>query len=159
MKRYHLRRDDMVMGEKEMMEVIEQQSYLVLALCRNNEPYLATLNYAYDPERHCFYFHCASEGKKVDFMRENPVVWGQILDDGGYLSGECDYAYRTVQFRGTVTFLTSREEKLRALHMMLSQLEKHPDEVRKRVLTESKLETVLVGKIHIQEMSGKKNEK
>jgi len=159
MKRYHLRRDDMVMGENEMMEVIEQQSYLMLALCRDGEPYLATVNYAYDAEHRCFYFHCAAEGKKVDFMKANPVVLGQILDDRGYLSEECDYAYRTVQFRGRVTFLSSREEKMSALLMMLSQLEKHPDEVREKVLTESKLETVAVGKIRIEEMSGKKNEK
>ena len=92
-------------------------------------------------------------------MKENPVVWGQILDDGGYLSGKCDYAYRTVQFRGRVTFIASREEKVRALLMMLSQLEQQPEEVRKRVLTESKLETVLVGKILIEEISGKKNER
>lgn len=158
MKRYHLRRYDMAMERDEMEEVIAGQNHLMLALCRDNEPYLATLNYAYDPQHRCFYFHCASEGKKVEFMKENPVVWGQILDDRGYLSGQCDYAYRTVQFRGRVTFLASREEKVRALLMMLSQLEQQPEEVRKRVLTESKLATVLVGKIHIEEMSGKKNE-
>ncbi len=49
------------------------------------DKYLASVSYGFDAAEDCFYFHCAPEGKKIDFLRANPLVWGQVLADDGRL--------------------------------------------------------------------------
>ncbi|GAG43343.1 unnamed protein product, partial [marine sediment metagenome] len=57
--------------------------YITIAMSNDNEPYLATLSHGYNAEEKCIYFHCAKEGKKIDILNENDVVWGQALIDRG----------------------------------------------------------------------------
>ncbi len=158
MEHYHLRRSEKTIADlDELYEVIAGQKYLTLALCREDEPYLVTLSYGFDRERNCFYFHCAGEGKKMDFWRANPTVWGQIVEDHGYLPGHCNHAFRSVQFRGQVSFLKDVEEKRRALSLMVEQLEPDPETVKAQMLGQKRVCAVTVGKIAIEGMSGKQN--
>jgi len=155
---YHIRHPHKsIEDEEELDSLILGQKYMTLAMCKDGEPYLATVNYGYDANGKCFYFHCSPVGKKSDFLKANPVVWGQVLDDRGYIQGECDHAFRTVQFKGSVEFLSSIEEKKKALTLMMEQLEDEPDEVKKRLLETSKLEKVAIGKVTVGYMSGKEN--
>jgi len=158
MESYHLRRNEKNIEQKTDLEnVIRGQKIMTLALCRDNEPYLVTMNYGYDRDANCLYFHCAAEGKKMDFLADNPVVWGQIFEDVGYLPGECDHAFRCVEFRGQVDFLTDLDGKCNALAMMIDQLEPDPEPVKSRLLTEKRLNGVMVGRIKIENMTGKQN--
>lgn len=122
----------------------------------NDEPYLATLSHGFDEENYCIYFHCAQEGKKIDILKKNNIVWGQALDDEGYVEGACDHLYATAEFRGRVIFLKEKEEKRHALEVMIHALEPNPTKVIKEQITESSLKRVNIGKIEIEYMSGKK---
>ena len=158
MSDYHLRRAEKELRDPaELRKVLAGQRYLSIAMCRGNEPYLVSFNYAYDEARHCLYFHCASEGKKIDFLKENPLVWGQVIEDLGYLQNQCDHAYRTVHFSGRVELLGVLEDKKRALSFMIDRLENHPDEMKRRLIADGKLEKVTVGRIIIEAMTGKVN--
>ena len=120
MSTYHLRRSEkQIQSSDELLEIIRTHQYVTLALCKDNEPYLVTVNYGFDDAENCFYVHCAAQGKKIDYLRTNPIVWGQILEDRGYLVGECDHAFRTVQFRGQAEFAADPEERLRALRLLV----------------------------------------
>lgn len=153
---YHLRRAEKAITDpEELLAVIRGQKFLTLALCQDHEPYLVTMNYAYDQEQRCFYFHCARRGKKVDYLRANPTVWGQVLEDRGYLPGQCDHAYRTVQFRGQAEWIENLEEKRHALMLMIDQLEPDPEPVKRAELTQRKLEGVGILKVRVETMSGK----
>lgn len=153
---YHLRRaEKAITAPEELLAVIRSQKFLTLALCQDHEPYLVTMNYAYDQEQRCFYFHCARQGKKVDYLRANPTVWGQVLEDRGYLAGQCDHAYRTVQFRGHAEWIEDLEEKRHALTLMIDQLEPDPEPVKRAELTQRKLEGVGILKVRVETMSGK----
>lgn len=155
---YHLRRLEKAITEREtMLAIIHAEKYLTLALCRDNEPYLVTMNYGFDAAANCFYLHCADEGKKIDYWRSQPVVWGQILDDHGYVAGACDHAYRTVQFKGRVTFVEATAEKRRALSLMIDQLEPDPTSVKARLLSPERLANVTIVRIDIKSLSGKEN--
>ena len=124
MQKYHLRRSDKKIKKiEDIIGIINRQEYLTLALCNTNQPYLVSLNYGYDPEKKCFYFHCANEGKKIDFLKANPIVYGQILEELKYKVGECSYAYRSVQFDGSVSFLNDKDEKKHALNLMVDKIE------------------------------------
>ena len=49
MDRYHMRRQDrQINDETELSEIICRGKFAVLALCRNDEPYIVTLSYGYD---------------------------------------------------------------------------------------------------------------
>ena len=158
MSDYHLRRTEKELKDPaELGAVLARQRYLTIAMCRSGEPYLVTLSYAYDEARNCLYFHCASEGKKIDFLKENPSVWGQVIEDLGYRQNECDHAFRTVHFRGRVEMLRTVDDKKGALTLMMSRLENRPDEVRRRLIADGKVEKVTVGRILIEAMTGKVN--
>ncbi len=103
MDRYHQRRPEQTIEDwAKQLDIIQNGTHLTMAMAVGDEPYLATVNYGFDADANTFYFHCNPKGKKVDFLRQNPVVWGQILDDRGYVDGRCLHGFRTVQFRGTI---------------------------------------------------------
>lgn len=158
MATYHARLpDQMIQDRQELLRIIRGQRIMTLALCMDNEPYLVTMNFGFDEGEDCFYFHCAGKGKKIDYLRANPVVWGQVMQDDGYVQGRCNHTYHSVQFKGQVTFLESIEEKAEALTMMIEQMESDPAPVKKRLIRESRLQNVAVGRVHVIEMTGKAN--
>lgn len=128
-----------------------------MAMSKNGEPYLSTVNYYYDKPGNFFYFHCSPAGKKTQFLKSNPNVWGQIMEDLGYIQDECDHAYRTVHFKGKVEFLEQRDDKINALVLMMEQLEIKASEERKNRIAKRDLYKVAIGKIIIEGMTGKKN--
>ena len=155
-----LRRKEKAMTEKnEMLAVLEHAKYVTVAMCRNNEPYLVMLSHGYDREKHCIYFHCAKEGKKIDILREHNLIWGQALVDKGYVHGKCDHLFATTQFMGRVTFVENVDEKRHGLRVMIKALDNDPDKVMKSQLKDKSVEDVQVGRIDIEYMSGKKSEK
>lgn len=156
MQKYHLRRHDKeVKKQSALGRILRSTRYITLSMCMDDEPYLVTLNHGFDQERGCLYFHCAPEGKKLDILRANPRVWGMAIEDLGYLDGRCDHAYRSVMFGGSVFFLSEVEEKRRALEIMIHQQESDPEKVILEQLKEGAIRAVTIGRIDIEEMSGK----
>jgi nitroimidazol reductase NimA-like FMN-containing flavoprotein (pyridoxamine 5'-phosphate oxidase superfamily) len=155
-----IRRKEKEITEKsEMLSIINEAEYVVVAMCKDNEPYLATLSHGYDAERNCIYFHCAREGKKVDILKAQNRVWGQALVDKGYVQGFCDHLYATAQFKGRVTFVENAEEKRNALEVMIRALEDQPQKVIEDQISDKSIQDVQIGRIDIEYMSGKKSDK
>lgn len=158
MNKYHLRRSEkMIHDDRELLKLLQKQQIMTLAMARENIPYLVAMNYVYDETENCLYFHCAKKGKKIEFLDANPLVWGQILEDRGYIDGKCDYAFRSIHFEGSVEFLTEVEDKRKALLRLIDHFEQNPEEMRKKCIQENQLARTLVGKIIIKGMSGKKS--
>ncbi len=155
--RHHMRRADKeFMDPGQLGRVLKETSYMTLAMSRGGEPYLVSLSHGYDEDRNCLYFHSAPEGKKLEYMRANPVVWGQVVMDRGYAEGECTHRYATVMFRGRASFIEDPGEKRRALRTMLWQLE--PDaEARENLLNTDGLGSTVFGRVDVEYMTGKKS--
>lgn len=155
----HMRRIDKQISDTEKMkDILQSVKYITIALCKDNTPYLATLSHGYERKHNCIYFHCASQGKKIEFMKANNHVWGQALNDLGYAAGQCNHLFETVQFSGTVTFLEKLEEKREALECMIRHLEKDPQPVIARIKNE-RLASTTFGRINIEQMTGKQPER
>ncbi len=150
------RKERAITEDKELKAILQQSKYITIAMCQDNEPYLVSMSHGYDPEKNCIYFHCAKEGKKMDILKENNVVWGQALLDEGYIHGKCNHNYATTMFKGTVSFLDDFDEKKAALHLMVYQLEDDPEAYLSKPISEKAITSVTVGKIDIEYMSGKK---
>ncbi|MFX1516639.1 MAG: pyridoxamine 5'-phosphate oxidase family protein [Promethearchaeota archaeon] len=152
-----IRRTEKAITDKnEMKHILQTAQYITIAMCRDNQPYLVTLSHGYDPERDVLFFHCASKGKKIDYLASNNVIWGQALIDYGYAQGACDHLYATTQFKGRVSFINDIEEKKQALINMIQKLDKDPQEIIDTQLKEKSIARVKIGKIEIEFMTGKK---
>ena len=153
------RRDKEITDVNETKDILKRAKYVTLAMSSNNEPYLATLSHGYDEQKNCIYFHCAPDGKKIDILKTNNKVWGQALLDQGYVQGSCDHLYATAQFSGRVTFISNVTEKRRALEVMIRALDGNPQEIIDKQLLPQSIQKVIIGRIDIDLLSGKKAEK
>ncbi len=153
------RKDKEITNVDEMEKILKTAKYVTLAMCLNNEPYLVSLSHGYDEEKNCIYFHCAREGKKAQILRANNLVWGQALVDGGYVQGACDHLYATTHFRGRVKFIEDISEKEYALRLMIQSLDDNPEKIVEKQVTPSSIQRVAIGRIDIDDISGKKAEK
>ena len=142
-----------------MRALLAKAKYVTLAMARGDEPYLVTLSHGYDVKENCLFFHCAGEGKKMEFWRSNPVVWGQTVRDDGYVQGSCDHLFASVMFRGRVSFPKEFKTKRRALEIMIHQLEEDPTEVLTTQMERRSIERVTIGRVDIDFMSGKRAKK
>jgi len=68
-----MRRKDRLITDSEACSILENGEFGLLSTSsRNNEPYGVPLNYCL--MNGCIYFHCALEGRKIDYIAENPKV-------------------------------------------------------------------------------------
>jgi uncharacterized protein len=161
--KYHMRRMDRAITDPEKLEsVLKETHYITVAMCKDNVPYLVSLSHAYDPKGKCLYFHCASEGKKLDYMKANPRVWGQAIIDHGYVNGKCNHLYVTAMFEGTVHLAEGIEEKRRIMSYLFANQEKaSPTSERDphftRVGKDTEITRTTIGWIAIEEITGKKS--
>jgi len=156
--RYHVRRKDKeITDEAVMKKILKTTQYVTIAMARDDQPYLVSLSHGYDEENHRIYFHCAKEGKKLDYMKANSSVWGQVVIDGGYVHGECSHLFASVMFSGSVTFLEGKDERWRAISLMTRQLDDDAEALITNRKPES-LDNTVIGRIDIDYMTGKKSE-
>jgi len=120
-----------------------------------DEPYLVSLSHGYDEAKNCVYFHCAPEGKKLEFLKANSRVWGQALLDFG-VTEECDYAYTSVHFSGKMQLIDDLPEKQHGMEVLVRQVSLNPEAKLAKIKPE-RLETITMGRIDIDYMSGKKH--
>ena len=154
---FHVRRKEREITDlEEMRQVLKSTVYVTVALCMNNEPYLVALSHGYDQTQNCLYFHCAPEGKKLIYAKTNPQVWGQAVLDFG-VTDECDYAYTSVHFQGTLCLITDLTEKKHAMEVLVRQVSLNPEAKLAKIKPE-KLGRTTMGKICISYMSGKKHQ-
>jgi nitroimidazol reductase NimA-like FMN-containing flavoprotein (pyridoxamine 5'-phosphate oxidase superfamily) len=154
---FHVRRKDREVTDSDALKaVLKTTKYVTIALCMNNEPYLVSLSHGYDEKRNCLYFHCADEGKKLVYMKANSKVWGQAVLDYG-VTDECDYAYKSVHFKGTMSMIDDLSEKQHAMEVLVRQLSETPEEKLAKIKPE-KLAKTAMGKIDITYMSGKQHQ-
>lgn len=152
--RFHVRRKDREITDPQALKtVLKTTKYVTIALCMDNEPYLVSLSHGYDENRNCLYFHCASEGKKLAYINANNKAWGQAVLDYG-VTDECDYAYTSVHFKGTISLIENLREKQHAIEVMVRQLSENPEEKLAKIRPE-KLAKTTMGRIDIEYMSGK----
>ena len=161
--KYHMRRMDRAVTDPGKLEqVLKETQYITVAMCKDNVPYLVSLSHAYDPDGRRLYFHCASEGKKMDYMKANPHVWGQAIIDHGYVEGKCNHLYVTAMFEGTVHLAKDIAEKRRIMSFMFARQEKlsptgEVDPHKTRIGKDVEIERTTIGWIAVEEMTGKKS--
>lgn len=124
MQQYHLqnRPNRELKLDSEIKEILKSGKFTVISMCRDNEPYIVTLSYGFDVESNSLYFHCATRGLKLDFIKSNPKVCATVIEDGGYVMGQCEHHYKTVVFWGQLKVVTELEERVHGMKILLNHL-------------------------------------
>jgi len=94
-----------------------------LGLALNNQPYIVPLNYVWVDES--VYFHGASEGKKVNFIKENKHATFVISKNEGTMvspiPAETDTAYLSIMLFGEVQIVNDLTEATKAMQALLDK--------------------------------------
>lgn len=145
--------------EREITDIREIERVIAGAdICRigfvdGDEPYIVPVSFGY--EENAIYFHSAPEGRKISLIKKNGKVCFEFDTDVVIVKSDnaCDWGtkYRSVIGTGQVQLLESDEEKIHGLNVIMKHYS--PDEFR---FSPSKLATVLVLRIDINRISGKK---
>ena len=136
MQNYHLnnRPNREITSEAEIQEILKNGKYAVISMCRDNEPYIVTLNYGYDDGSSTLYFHCAKKGLKLDFLEANPNVCATVIEDRGYVTDQCEHNFRTAVFWGNMGVVADRDEKKHGIAVLVNHLETNPNAIQRLLL-------------------------
>ena len=151
------KKEQAIETEEEMKAILQEAHFVTMAMSLDDEPYLVTISHGFDADRTAIYFHCGHEGKKIDILSKNDLVWGEAVLDKGYDGPECKQDYATTQFRGRVTFPTDMEEKRHGLTMLLRQFGADVDKFFAKEDTDKQVKGVNIGRVDIEYMTGKRS--
>lgn len=153
-----VRRQNRLLPETEALHLLATGEYGVLSLVTpENEGYGIPLNYVWDG-KDTVYFHCATEGKKIDILQKNPNVSFCIVGGTEVISNKFTTNYQSIILFGTISFPINPEEKMQALELILKKYALPHLEAGKQY-TKNALNNTQVLKMSITEFSGKCNDK
>ena len=152
----------MFKGEREILdgdilrEILRRGRFTILALCREDEPYIVTLSYGYDEKANCLYFHTALKGAKLLFIESNDRACATVIEDKGYVQGECRHCYRSLVLAGRMKLVTELEEKKHGFEVLLDHLESDPRAPKAKYLPdEGSYSRAHILRLDIEEIRGK----
>lgn len=148
-----MRRSNRAIGQDEIIETIKSAEFGILStVSEDGMPYGTPMNFTYDDG--ALYFHCASEGHKLDNIRYNSSGCFTVVDSVELMSSAFTTQYRSVVIFGKLHIVEDVEEKRKA---MVSIVEKFsPDFVEKGVeYIDRAFEKVTVMRMDIEHMTGK----
>ncbi len=141
-------------AREEMEKILERETLGFLGLCRDGEPYVVPLNYAYTEGR--ILFHCARTGRKLEYLKENPRVCFTVGTQSGRVvrhpqGASCRAEHESVVCYGTARLLEDLEERGRALNEFNRRLQKGAPDV-----TSDAASGCMAVEIRIEEMTGRR---
>ena len=146
------RKDKEITGAKDIEEIIRGANICRLALCEGGRPYVVPLCFGYEDGK--LYFHSASQGRKLEILKNNRNVCFEMDIDQELVSGEapCKYGfrYRSVVGFGRASFVRDPESKCKALGMIMKNYSEGVFD-----FTESQIAKTAVIKVDIEDMTGK----
>jgi uncharacterized protein len=160
--KFHMRRlDREIKDGKALRQLLSHSKYFVLSMADGGEPYAVPLGYVYDEGENTVYFHCAKEGKKTEFLKKNPRVWGVVVLDEGIMEGGCVNLYASAMFSGKAEWISDATEKAKIMGLLAEKLSRDVEGTKQRL---QKMQGagglpagVVFAKIRVEELTGKRS--
>jgi len=137
----------------EIETIIQKARVCRVAFADSDKPYIVPVCFGY--ERNSLYIHGADAGQKLDIMKKNNRVCFEMDEDVVIIPGDkaCSFAtkYRSVIGVGKASILKQDADKLHALNVIMRHYAGHEFD-----FTKKELDSVLVWKIAIDSLTGKK---
>jgi nitroimidazol reductase NimA-like FMN-containing flavoprotein (pyridoxamine 5'-phosphate oxidase superfamily) len=143
-----------IKDKSEIESIISRATVARIGLCRHGIPYVVPVNFGYQDGR--LYFHSATQGKKIEIIRQNNRVCFEMDIDQELVKSEnpCKYGmkYRSVIGFGRASLIDDFAGKRKALNIITGHyLDGFGEFDREQI------ENTAVIKIEIESMSGKKS--
>lgn len=135
-------------------DIMERCDCCRIALHDNPFPYIVPMNFGIsrDNDKFTLYFHCASQGKKLDLIRKNPNVSFEMDTKHILVGGEnaCDYTmdFESVCGNGIAEFVDDKQFALNLLMKKFTKKDSHS-------FSQKDLEAVTIFKISVTAITGK----
>jgi nitroimidazol reductase NimA-like FMN-containing flavoprotein (pyridoxamine 5'-phosphate oxidase superfamily) len=117
------RKDELIGDAKVIERILREARVCRLGLCEDDRPYVVPLCFGY--EDNALYFHCGSEGRKIDILRKNNNVCFEVDVDHELIEAEkpCKWTMKgkSVIGFGTAVFIEDIESKRKALDIIMHQ--------------------------------------
>ncbi len=148
----NMRRSDRRMTEEGALDLLQRGEYGVLStIDRENKPYGVPLSYAYTDN--VIYFHCASEGTKLDNIINNDNVCFTVVGKTNVLPDKFSTEYESVIVFGKGN-IASGDDKVRGLREIIKKYS--PEFITEgEQYIERAVDKTTVVKIEIEGFSGK----
>lgn len=143
-----MRRKDREMDAAFALEVLDKAPYITVGMTRaDGTPYAVPLSLARMDEQ-TFYFHCASEGEKLDCIKMHPVVCLSAVSQCRPTVGPKDNSF-TLQFKsamavGKAAIVDDEQEKIEALRLICLRFLPHHMDAFEAAIQESLSQTTVV---------------
>lgn len=154
---YSLRRKARKIQDAEALEILRRCDWGVLSLAGlDGTPYGVPLNYVLQEQdgRLGLIFHCAREGRKIDYLKTRPQGAFVVVQDPRLLPEKFSTAYASVMVSGRVAMIDAPEEKRALLRLLVQGLSPDFAERGDRHI-EHKLDDCLVLRLEVEAMCGK----
>ena len=147
-----------ILHPEALIQILKAGKYTTLALCSNNVPYVVTLSYGFDEAANTLFFHSSPTGLKLTMLQANPTVCGTVVEDRGYVDGQCQHAYRSVVFNGQMVQVEDEEEKHHGMRTILFQLDPDPEKLVERLKRTKFTQKTIILKLTMQNIRGKEGQ-
>ena len=157
-----MRRSDREVSEIEAIEtIIKKADVCRIALAVDNIPYIVTMNFGYrSAPGQSLFFHCASEGRKLEMVRKNKYVCFEMdiehqiyvrLEKDGRKGCNWGMKYSSVVGYGNISVITEKEQKKSGLDLIM----RHYGDEDEYIYDEKVFENTTVLRLDITEITGK----
>lgn len=153
------RKDREVNSKEKMLEILDECDCCRIGLIDDSCPYILPLNFGYEELNGelILYFHGATEGKKIDLIKEQNIAAFEMDRKHELVVGDsaCQYSYRyqSIMGKGKIDLVTESIEKIHALKLIM----KHYSENREWEFTEEQAKSVAVIRIVVTEWTCKEH--
>lgn len=153
------RNDREVTDSVKIEEVIKQCTCCRIGFYNEGEVYIVPLNFGYEirDNSYIFYFHGASEGRKIELIHRSPKVGFEM--DTNYALNEADIAcsysarFQSIIGNGVVNMVTEIEEKKHGLSLIME----HNTGQKEWKFKDAIFSSVAVFKLEVAQMSCKEH--
>jgi len=156
------RKEKEITNPEEIKDILETCGICRLGFSEGGIPYVIPINYGYTYTDGVItvFFHCAGEGRKIDIMKQNPVVCFEIdrverLDPAGSPEN-ISLKWESLIGTGTAQFVDDIQEKKKFLGSMMRIYKGYNPHYRPETLTDERVRGVTMFKIVLDEFKAKR---
>ena len=154
------RHDRELKDETLIQDFLAKAEYGVVGTSVDDQPFLTSLLFYYDPMLHSVFLHTARQGRLLKNIEKNPNVCFSVAALGRYLPADVALEF-SVEYQSVISFGTASivEDPLEAERALLGLLEKHFPHLHPgkdyRSITKDELKKTAIIKIQIEAWSAK----
>lgn len=119
-----VRRQNRILEDQDRIEELlstSEYGFLGLGLTSDGYGYGIPISYAYDKETNSLYFHCATEGQKLDIIGGNNKISFCVVGNTRPIAEQFTTLYESVIAFGKADIQLSEDEKRKALRLLVQK--------------------------------------